>query len=247
MRNQKTDIWMYFIRHGQSKSNLHPELIGGSDKNPNLTNLGREQARALGEMFKKDGLRFDRIFSSILDRAVETAEIAATAMGFQKEMACFAEQELSYVEEVEDLVEIGRGDWQGVPRVDVMSPELRLLQAQKGKEFATPGGESPDDVADRVKRWVKKRLINDPSVSDGSEGVRRVAIFMHGIAIKAFFGNILRMDSAIEWQTPIGNCSVSILRYTARGWKLVCYNDMSVRFFVDKKFGWKWEWKSAEE
>ena len=43
----------------------------------NLDDVGREQARALGEAFRKHGVRVDRIVSSPICRCVETGQLMA--------------------------------------------------------------------------------------------------------------------------------------------------------------------------
>lgn len=63
---------LYMVRHGESKNNLEKRFTGQADAP--LTDKGREDARKAGEKLK--GLTFDRIYSSDLIRAVDTAKIA---------------------------------------------------------------------------------------------------------------------------------------------------------------------------
>lgn len=66
------------LRHGQSVGNAAGYYQGQADFP--LNDTGIEQARALGQRWKKEGRRFDRIISSPLTRARQTAEIVATAV-----------------------------------------------------------------------------------------------------------------------------------------------------------------------
>ncbi len=59
------------VRHGQSKWNLENRFTGWVDVP--LTDAGREEACRAGEILK--GLRFDRAFTSVLQRAKETLRI----------------------------------------------------------------------------------------------------------------------------------------------------------------------------
>lgn len=66
---------IYIARHGQNEDNANGILNGHRDLP--LTELGRQQARELGEGIKQAGLQFDVVYSSPLLRAHETAVIAA--------------------------------------------------------------------------------------------------------------------------------------------------------------------------
>lgn len=66
---------IYIARHGQNEDNANGILNGHRDLP--LTELGRQQARELGEGIKQAGLQFDVVYSSPLSRAYETAVIAA--------------------------------------------------------------------------------------------------------------------------------------------------------------------------
>jgi len=65
-------VILSMVRHGQSAWNLEGRLTGSTDIE--LTDLGRAQARKLGEHLVDR--RFDSIVSSDLKRAVETARLA---------------------------------------------------------------------------------------------------------------------------------------------------------------------------
>ena len=71
---------MILVRHGQSHSNIDPEVGGWQD--PGLTILGREQAEAvasrLGKLLEK---RKVTVYSSHLKRALETAEPICKEIG----------------------------------------------------------------------------------------------------------------------------------------------------------------------
>lgn len=70
--------YITFLRHGESTGNVENRLQGLSDFP--LSETGRAQARALGERWKAEGLKFDAVVASPLSRARETAEIVAAAL-----------------------------------------------------------------------------------------------------------------------------------------------------------------------
>ena len=49
---------IFFIRHGQSESNVNESMAAGMNYDAPLTDLGKKQAEALGERFKRDGIYF---------------------------------------------------------------------------------------------------------------------------------------------------------------------------------------------
>jgi broad specificity phosphatase PhoE len=94
-----------------------------------LSAVGREQARALGARRQNDGL--DAVFSSDLERAVETARIAFDDTSIPR----FLDWRLR---------ECNYGELNGRP-----VPEIDAVRADKVDE-AYPGGESYRQVAERV-------------------------------------------------------------------------------------------------
>jgi broad specificity phosphatase PhoE len=69
---------IHFAHHGESEANLLHEHSNRGFKHP-LTAQGRTQAVALAEAL--EGTRVERIYSSPLMRAVQTAEILSEALG----------------------------------------------------------------------------------------------------------------------------------------------------------------------
>ena len=95
----------YFIRHGESVSNATPGFVAGVNFNAPLTDNGVAQARLLGRRLKGENIRFDRIYSSSLVRAVQTTEAMLEAMD---------EPGRPFVR-VDALIEQQIPGWRGVP------------------------------------------------------------------------------------------------------------------------------------
>ena len=62
------------LRHGQSQWNLENRFTGWKDVP--LTEQGIKEAKNAGNLIKKNNIKFDKIYSSVLERANKTAEIA---------------------------------------------------------------------------------------------------------------------------------------------------------------------------
>ncbi len=65
---------LVMLRHGQSIWNLENRFTGWYDVD--LTDKGREEARAAGELLRAHGYRFDMAYTSVLKRAIRTLWIA---------------------------------------------------------------------------------------------------------------------------------------------------------------------------
>lgn len=72
---------IYFIRHGESQANLEGVYAGWNDTP--LTDKGRDQARKAAESAKHLGIQ--KIISSDLERAYETAKIVADDIGIAQD------------------------------------------------------------------------------------------------------------------------------------------------------------------
>ncbi len=68
---------LILLRHGQSAWNIQKRFTGWVDVD--LTAVGEDQARRGGRLLREAGLEIDRVFTSVLTRAIRTANIALHA------------------------------------------------------------------------------------------------------------------------------------------------------------------------
>jgi len=121
---------LYFIRHGQSETNLSRCWTGWLDSK--LTEKGRNDARIAGRFL--DGVPFDKVFSSDLSRAKTTAELALP--GYD-------------IETTPLLREISAGSIEGTP---VESIDRSLVT----DGFACFGGETREELSERVRAFLER-------------------------------------------------------------------------------------------
>lgn len=69
---------LVLLRHGESQWNLENRFTGWTDVD--LTETGRREAQAAGELLKREGYVFDIAYTSVLKRAIRTLWIALDAM-----------------------------------------------------------------------------------------------------------------------------------------------------------------------
>ena len=126
-----TDI--YFVRHGQSVANANKACAGCMDVE--LTELGRTQALEAGAELARSGVVIDKIVTSPLRRARETAECIADAIGVKHEDIVVTEfaRERNFGEYEGKLIAARRGVTKevlakmGVESVDAMAERARQL------------------------------------------------------------------------------------------------------------------------
>jgi broad specificity phosphatase PhoE len=122
---------LYVVRHGESELNaLH--IFAGQIDTP-LTGTGREQARAAGRQATE--IPIDRIISSPLKRALETAQLIANGIDYPADNIIanmlFVERSLGSLEgkSWEDVEE------DHIQGVDIESWDALLERAREGLEF----------------------------------------------------------------------------------------------------------------
>ncbi|CAM5214241.1 MULTISPECIES: histidine phosphatase family protein [Alcaligenaceae] len=145
---------LYLIRHGQTAYNRDDRLRGHAD--PELTDLGYEQAEALGRIFA--GVMLSRVVSSPLRRALDTARPIACAAGVPVEMD-------------DDLNDRDYGRWTGASRAAVLQ--------QFGSVDAAPGVEPWDTLCGRVMRafWSMLETSTGPAFAMvGHDATNRVLL-----------------------------------------------------------------------
>ncbi len=138
---------VYIARHGETAWSLTGQYTGLTDLP--LTEQGERNARQLAARLKD--IAFARVFTSPLQRAVRTCELA----GF------------GGVAEVDpDLVEWNYGQYEGRRTAEILAERPGWLLFRDG----CPGGEMPAEVAARADRVVSRVRAVDGNVLLFSSG-----------------------------------------------------------------------------
>ena len=200
-----TGTRIYITRHGLSEHNLNTQLFMGRSPASRLTDEGRAQATRLGARLARE-TAINRIVSSSLPRAMETAELIAA------EIACGPPLP-------EDAFwELDKGDWEGAMPRELPS-EVADQVAAEHFTYCYGGGESYSDVVGRaapaLDRWVAD-LENET-----------ILFVLHGDVIRALLYHAIRFPKHKISDFVIDPCSLTELSFSAGRYEVVRLNDAS--------------------
>jgi probable phosphoglycerate mutase len=155
---------VYLARHGETAWTLSGQYTGFTDLP--LTERGERNARRLEE--RLGGLTFAKVFTSPLQRARRTCELAS--------FGAVAEIDV-------DLVEWNYGDYEGRHSADVHRecPDWELFRD------GCPGGESPAEAAARADRVVSRlrAVPGDVLLFSSGHFIRVIATRWIGLEVTA--------------------------------------------------------------
>ncbi|HCM83066.1 MAG TPA: 2,3-bisphosphoglycerate-dependent phosphoglycerate mutase [Alphaproteobacteria bacterium] len=154
---------LILMRHGQSEWNLQNRFTGFKDVK--LTEAGEAEARAAGEKLKAANIMPDSVFTSTLERAWRTAELALQSAGYNLPLQKF-----------DDLRERDYGDLTGLNKAETAEKygEEQVHIWRRSYDIAPPAGESLSDVVGRVEPFfldhIQPLLIADQTVMIAAHG-----------------------------------------------------------------------------
>jgi broad specificity phosphatase PhoE len=166
-------------RHAESEYSVRGAINGDVAVPVALTELGREQARRLGEEIRDDPI--DLCVTSEFGRVLETAEIALDGRGVPRLV-------------LPDLNDIRVGRWEGRPLAD-----YRVWARSHGPDDVTEGG--GESRAATVRRYVRafRAILARPE--------RIVLVVTHGLPIRYLLNAAEGRDPVpaidqVEYATP---------------------------------------------
>ena len=156
----KDGVTLYFSRHGETQANREMRFSGRRDTP--LTDKGRSQARAVGEILKREvGLRPAMAFvSSPLQRARTTMEIIRETLELPP---------AGYTTDAR-IEEINLGRWDQLTDAEARALDPSLFDARGADKWHVhvPGGENYEEVAARATDWAQSLAIDTVAVSHGA-------------------------------------------------------------------------------
>ena len=179
---------LILLRHGQSQWNLENRFTGWVDVP--LSPRGEEEARNAGQKLR--GRKIDKLYTSVLARAIDTAELALEVAGIGP----------LPTERDAALNERMYGDLQGKNKAEAareFGPDQVKLW-RRSYDVRPPGGESLADTAARVLPYWERRIL--PDLRAG----KNVLVVAHGNSLRALVMHLdgLTREQVLELEIPTG-------------------------------------------
>lgn len=177
---------LYLLRHGQTEFNVK-KLVQGRCDSP-LTDLGRQQAGAAAAWLKAHNVVPDKVVSSPLGRAMDTAGLVATELLGQN----------AAVEPCEGIIERCYGTFEEGPH-DVLPTDVW----DPGEDLIPFGGEG--------SHALQERMVGTLTNLMGAEGIETLLAVSHGSASRQFIKAAAPEGFGLPTKLP--NCAIMIFDF----------------------------------
>jgi probable phosphoglycerate mutase len=191
MSSRRDDLsrTIVLVRHAESTANRDSTLTGRID--PELTKRGRLQARRAARYIGGKLGQIDLLYTSPLRRSRHTAQFIASRLNI-----ALVEDEL--------LIETNFGTWEGMGREHLaIQPEWEHY-LEDPFHFRFPGGESPQQVRERVNRFLNSLLRRDDW--------RSAVIVTHYTPLAFFVLQVLGIASGSRAPFAVDNASITVVK-----------------------------------
>jgi len=189
----------HLIRHGDTGVR---NILSGRMSGIHLDETGRTQVAELAQRFR--GIRIDAIYSSPMERTIETAKAISAISGLT-------------IQVTDEIIEVDFGEWTGKTFDEIDNdPRRRSFNMLRGAAHA-PGGESFMQVQSRCVGWIER--IRE------SAGDKTVVAVSHGDPIKSAVMHYIGLHIDMYDRFEIGNASVTTIVVGSGKAKIVTLNN----------------------
>ena len=195
------DNVLVLVRHGQSEWNERNLFTGWRD--PDLTQLGVEEAIKAGKLLKSQGIKFDIAYTSVLKRAQRTLSLIMENLN-QTEVPVVCDQALN---------ERDYGELSGLNKDEARKQwgEEQVLMWRRSYDIPPPGGESLKDTAARVLPYYKTKIWPDMKAG------KNVIVAAHGNSIRALIMYLEELSAQQIIEREVATGVPMVYRLTMHG------------------------------
>lgn len=195
---------LIFIRHGETEWNTQARWQGYQDSP--LTETGKHQVKALGKRMGK--VKFDRLYSSDLGRAYNTARPIAEATGHTIVTETF-------------LREKNLGIFEGLTRRELSEryPEVYGEFQKFAEDFVVPKGESIGQFFDRCATGFETLAQRHPG--------EIIVVVAHGGVLANLFRFIFDLPFETRVHFEVKNTSINTVSFEDNHWQLHSWGDIA--------------------
>jgi len=198
-----------FLRHGQAENNTK-KILAGRSPGVDLTQVGIQQAEQSGKML--ESLNISAIYSSPIDRALQTAEIVGKHCDLE-------------IMNDDRLIELDMGKFTKMPYDQIFEKHGNVfLKFYEGSNEVSENG--VETFAN-----VQKRVFDMVDFVVNKHKNQNVVLVTHMDPIKAMIGKTLSLKPEILFELIIANASLNIFKNHDQKFYLTAINAMpSERF-----------------
>jgi len=198
------ETMLLVVRHGETPWNREKRMQGTTDTQ--LSDVGREQARALGQRLAGRG--FTALYTSDLTRARDTARAIAEHAG--REIVTDPR-----------LQERRFGIFEGLTVEEIVAryPEEHARFASRDPDYAVPRGESARSFTQRCIGCLAEIAVRHR----GAE----VVVVTHGLVLDTLYRAARGMPLDAKREAPLLNASLNIFRRDADAWVEIAWGDVA--------------------
>jgi alpha-ribazole phosphatase/probable phosphoglycerate mutase len=208
-------LTLVLTRHGHTDRSEPDQYLGQRIDIP-LSTRGRADAERLRDRLA--GIPFDRVISSPLHRAAETATIVIPGQPIETDAR---------------LMEADYGDWEGhtLEVLAARDPELRAAWMRDPARLGPPNGETGDAIAARAGAFLRDLAATELPLADGGTE-RRILAFGHStlnrILLTVALG-VPTIDYRRRFRQDWLNLTVLRLEADGRGMLVLCNDTAHLR------------------
>lgn len=199
------NLEVYLIRHGKTRNARGDELLRDVRDFP-INVEGIEQCENLKRYLANRAYTFDRVYSSPIRAAQETAD------------KVFGEG--NYIVD-ERLTKHSHGDWENKGKDDVYTEHVRRALESDPYNWHAPNGESQRDIEERVYDFVEEKRAEMPRGG-------KIAVVTHGVPIITLIRKVLGVDSKAVQGIELENTSLTRFDCNSNEWKVVEVNEKEI-------------------
>ena len=189
----------FLVRHAVTEHT--GKRLSGWMEGISLTEQGREQAEQVAERLA--GVKLDAVYSSPIERTLETARPIAARHGLR-------------VQTRRGLGEVEYGDWTNRPLRSLMRTKLWTTVQRWPSGARFPDGESIREVQVRAVTEVEKIAADHPKET--------VCCVSHGDVIKLVIAHYMGVHIDLYQRIVIAPASISVIDLTSRGPMIMSLN-----------------------
>ncbi len=193
--------YLVLLRHGESQWNLENRFTGWVDVD--VSAKGEKEAKEAGQLLKEKNFTFDFLFTSVLKRAIHTAELASETAGFSK-IPTERDQALNerHYGALQGLNKAETAKIYGDAQVHIWRRSYDVPPPSDKTELNPDGfTESLKDTAARTIPYYQQKI--EPLVKEG----KNVWITAHGNSLRSLVMYLDNLTKAqvLELNIPTGN------------------------------------------